>query len=203
MDFVVPDGVTRLFLVRHGETEGTSRGLIAGRLDIALSDLGREQARAVGARLLPASLVAVYSSTSRRALDSARAIAKPHGLTPIADPDLCEIDFGVLEGLTFAEVETRHPEIAAAWLSRPHEIEFPGGESLAALRQRVERSTAGIVGRHPFAAIAVVCHAGPIRALVAHSAGLSSKQLFELACPYGSVTVLDIRAETTVRANRK
>ncbi len=198
MDWVVPGGVTRIFLVRHGETDASARGLIAGRLDVALSDVGREQARAVGAWLSPAPLAAVYSSTSRRALESARAIAEPRGLTPVRDPDLREIDFGVLEGLTFDQVAERHPEIAAAWLSRPHEIAFPGGECLEALRQRVARTAAGIVRRHPSAAVAVVCHAGPIRALVADALGLAPERVLELACAHGSVTVLDVTRDVSV-----
>jgi broad specificity phosphatase PhoE len=169
----------------------SARRVIAGRLDVALSKRGLEQARAAGARLAKAPLTAVYTSTSRRALDTAWAIAGPHGLTPVPDPDLREIDFGALEGLTFDAVTERHPEIAAAWLSRPHEIEFPGGECLEALRRRVGRAFHEILGRHPSTAVALACHAGPIRELVGAALGLAPERALQLACEHGSVTTLD------------
>lgn len=201
MDWAVPAGVTRLVLVRHGETEVASRGIIAGRLDPALSARGVDQAWAAAARLAPARLAAVYSSPSRRALESARPIAEPRGLAPIRDAGLLEIDFGVLEGLTFEEASVRHPDVAAAWLSRPHEIVFPGGESLQDVRDRALRSVAAIVARHPSAAVALVCHAGPIRLLIAEALGLAQERVFDPGCAPGSVTVLD--AHERLRTSRR
>lgn len=195
MEWALPHGVTRVFLVRHGETEMSARGVIAGRLDVALSKRGLEQAREAGAWLAKAPLTAVYASTSRRAMDTAWAIAGPHGLTPVPDPDLCEIDFGALEGLTFDAVAEGHPEIAAAWLSRPHEIEFPGGECLEALRRRVERAFHEILERHPSTAVALACHAGPIRALVGAALGLAPGRALQLACEHGSVTTIDFGSD--------
>ncbi len=195
MEWSLPPGLTRVFLVRHGETEVSARGVIAGRLDVALSKRGLDQARAAGAWLAKAPLTAVYASTSRRALDTAWVIAGPHGLTPVPDPDLCEIDFGALEGLTFDAVAESHPEIAAAWLSRPHEIEFPGGECLEALQRRVGRAFHEIVKRHPSTAVALACHAGPIRALVGAALRLTPERMFQLACAYGSVTTLDLGSD--------
>jgi broad specificity phosphatase PhoE len=191
-------GATRLLLVRHGEAETARTGVIAGRLDPPLSERGLEQARAVGAWLSMAPLTAVYSSTSGRALESARAIAAPHRLEPIPEPDLREIDFGVVEGLTFAQVAEQHPEVAAAWLSRPDELAFPGGESAASLRERVVRTVDEIVQRHPSATVALVCHAGPIRMLVGDALGLTPALGFQVGCRHGSVTVIDHESERRV-----
>ncbi|HEY6003567.1 MAG TPA: histidine phosphatase family protein [Anaeromyxobacter sp.] len=191
----VPDSVTRLLLVRHGETEARARGIIAGRLDVPLSRRGREQARAVGASLRDVPLGAVYSSTSQRALDTACAVAKPHRLAVISDPGLREIDFGMVEGLTFDEVAARFPNVAAAWVSRPHEVAFPGGECLAAMRERVVRSVRAIVARHPSAAAALVCHAGSIRAIVGAVLGLAPEVAVRLRCECVQVTVLDVDEE--------
>jgi broad specificity phosphatase PhoE len=195
IDLARRDGVTRLVLVRHGETEAAKTGVIAGRLDPPLSERGVEQVQAIGAWLSAAPLAAVYSSTSGRALASARVIAEPHGLEPVPEHDLREIDFGVIEGLTFAQVAERHPEIAAAWLSHPHELAFPGGECVASLRERVVRAVDAIVRRHPGAAAALVCHAGPIRLLVGDALGLMPAAAFQVGCRHGSVTVLDVECE--------
>jgi broad specificity phosphatase PhoE len=193
-----PAGATRLFLVRHGETEPGRPGIIAGRLDLPLSARGLEQARAAAAALPP--LAAVYASPLRRALETAWIVAAPRGLAPVPDPDLRELDFGALEGLTFDEAAARHPTVAAAWLERPHEVLFPGGECLEALRSRVVRAVDRIVARHASAAVAVVCHAGPIRALVADALGLAPRRTFEVGCAHGSVHLLE--AEGRWRAPR-
>jgi broad specificity phosphatase PhoE len=185
---------TRLVLVRHGETVAAASGIIAGRLDVALSRRGLDQARAVAESLSKVPLAAVYSSTSRRTLDSARVIARMHGLEPTPDRDLCEIDFGALEGLTFDEVAERFPDVADEWLSRPHAVVFPRGESLDTLRARVARSVERIVKRHPSASVALVCHAGPIRAVVAAALGLTPEAALQLTCEHGSMIVLDLDA---------
>ncbi len=129
MDWSLSPGVTRVFLVRHGETEVSTRRVIAGRLDVALSKRGLEQAHAAGARLAKAPLTAVYTSTSRRALDTAWAIAGPHGLTRYRTRTCARSTSAPSRASPYDAVAEGHPEIAATWLTRPHEIEFPGGES--------------------------------------------------------------------------
>jgi broad specificity phosphatase PhoE len=179
--------VTRLFLVRPGETETAARGVIAGRLDVRLSRRGLDHARAVGESLSKLPLAAMYSSTSRRALESARVIARLQRLETVPDRDLCEIDFGALEGLTFDEGARRFPVVAAAWVSQPHAVTFTGGECLATLQGRVARSIERIVKHHPSASVALVCHAGPIRAFAGGALGLAPEVAFRLRCEHRSL----------------
>ncbi|HTP25158.1 MAG TPA: histidine phosphatase family protein [Anaeromyxobacteraceae bacterium] len=186
----VPQTATRVHLVRHGETQAP-RGTIAGRLDVPLALRGFEQARSLAALLSSSPLASVYASTSRRAVETARAIAAPHGLEPNEVADLREIDFGLLEGTTFAVVAREYPEIAHAWLHRPDQVRFPNGESFLEMHRRARRSLLAILGRHAATAVALVCHAGPIRALVAEALGFTQQRSFEIACAVGSVTTLD------------
>src|SRR5262249_28579904 len=131
---------TRLYLVRHGEPDDAWRGRCYGRLDVGLSPSGRAQAERTAAWLGAAPIAAVYASPLRRALESAAPIAAAHGLTPVAVRALREIDFGQLEGLSYDEAAERHPELYRAWMERPTEVSFPGGESYADMRERVQRA---------------------------------------------------------------
>ena len=69
-----------LILVRHGESEGNARGVITGSLDLDLTELGREQARRVGARFAEHPIAAIYSSTLQRAANTGAAVAVHHEL---------------------------------------------------------------------------------------------------------------------------
>ncbi len=180
----------RLHLVRHGETTLSGTGIIAGRLDVPLSLRGEAQARAAADALAARPLVAVMASPLRRARATAAPIAKAHGLAVVVDPDLRELDFGLAEGLTFEEVERRFPAVAAAWVDRPHQARFPAGERMDDLVVRALRAARALARRHPEGEVALVTHAGPIRALLGLARGLDLAAAFALPCPCGSVTAL-------------
>ena len=179
-----------LHLVRHGETVLSGTGVIAGRLDVALSARGEAQARAAARALQVRSLAAIVSSPLSRARATAELIAAPHGLPVEIEPDLRELDFGVAEGLTFDELERLHPEVAATWVARPHEVVFPDGERWGDVAARVVRAAQAIAARHPLGECAVVSHAGPIRVLLGLARRLEPCAALALPCEHGSVTSL-------------
>lgn len=182
----------RLLLVRHAETEAAARGRCIGRTDVGLSPEGLRAAEALALRLRLAPPAAVYASTSRRALETARPIASACGAPLTAEPALCEVDFGALEGLAFEEIARRHPGAWREWMERPATIRFPGGEALSDLAARIERALCAIAGNHPGASVAVVSHAGPIRAALARALGLPPARCFDLAVPHLSVHEVEI-----------
>ena len=105
---------TRLVLVRHGSTEHSASRRFSGRNDLPLAAAGRAEAAAL-ARRPWGDVAAVVSSPLRRARQTAAAIAGPLGLAVSVDEDLAELDFGVFEGLTFAEARQRFAAEFAAW----------------------------------------------------------------------------------------
>lgn len=140
-----------LFLVRHAEPAIT--GVILGALDPPLSDAGRAQA----AKLFEdVKLAMVYSSPQRRALETARTIARGAPLE-ILD-DLREISHGDWDGLTWREIEARDPELAARKLSDWRGVTAPNGETFEAFADRTARAFERI-RRGPRPA-AIVAHAG-------------------------------------------
>ena len=110
-------GVTRLFIVRHGETEWNTLGLLQGAVDIPLSDAGRGQALQMASALsrLVAPDAVLVSSDLSRAHDTGLALGAELGRQVSVDPRLRERAYGVWEGITPEEREERWPEQVAEW----------------------------------------------------------------------------------------
>ena len=151
---------TRICLVRHGETEWNAERRIQGQIDIGLNDIGRRQALAAGAWLQASGIVALYSSDLQRAWMTAQAIGAALGLAPQPAPELRERNYGVFQGLTYAEAETNHPTGYAAFEGRNADYDFENGESLRAMFARVTGKLQGIAARHCGERIVVVVHGG-------------------------------------------
>ena len=181
---------TRLLLVRHGEVEEGARGRIYGRLDPALSPAGRAQAEAAARSVAAERPVAIYTSPSVRARDTAVPIASALGLTPVTDPRIREIEFGEFEGLTFAEAERRDPVTWREWMERPGEVRFPGGECWDEIRARAVDAAEAIAAAHPHAPVVVITHGGVIRALLSEALALPASRTFRMEVGFGSLTVL-------------
>ena len=109
---------SRVFLVRHGETEYNRRGLALGRADAPLNETGRRQAERLREALAGAPVVAVYASPLVRAFDTAASIAAAHGKEVVVENGLIEMDIGEVEGLTFPEVRKQFPALAQNWGGR-------------------------------------------------------------------------------------
>ncbi len=112
------DAVTRVLVVRHGETAWNAELRIQGHTDIALNPRGQWQAQQLVRALADETLHAVYSSDLQRAHDTARPAAEAAGLAVQHHPGLRERGFGHFEGLTFAEIDGRWPEDARRWRQR-------------------------------------------------------------------------------------
>ena len=165
--------MTTLILVRHGETDWNRSGRWQGHADAPLNDRGRDQARALADELLDAHVAAVYASDLRRARETAEIIADRLGRPVEIDPRLREVDVGGWAGLTTAEIEARFPDSVARWYRGDPGHAFEGGETYAAMGERVVAALADIAARHPGEQVVVVLHGGPIRALLAHAGGIT------------------------------
>jgi probable phosphoglycerate mutase len=156
--------MTRLILVRHGETEWNRETRIQGQRDSALSPAGRAQARAVATRLAGEGAAHLVSSDLGRTMDTARAVSEATGLAIEPLPGLRERAFGIFEGRTLAEIEAAWPHEHARWRNRDPDHAMPGGESLVQLRRRVHDCLTGLAARG-LASVIVVTHGGVLDAV--------------------------------------
>ena len=162
--------MTILLLARHGQSDWNATRRWQGHADRPLTEQGREQARALAARLRHIELDAVYSSDLRRAADTAAEVADTHGLETIRRPALREVDVGSWSWLTRDEAKQRFPQGYARWLDG-----FPGwddGESYEDMGARVLGAILEIAHAHEGGRALVVSHGGPIRAIHATALGL-------------------------------
>ncbi len=160
--------IRRLFLIRHGETEGESSIRYFGSTDVDLSAEGRDQMAAVAAGLtgVPADLY--LASTLRRSWRAAELLSC--GRPVRLERDLREIDFGRWEGLTREEIEARDPALFADWQSGAAGFDYPGGEARAAFQERVGRAIDTALAAPGHTSVAVL-HKGVIREIVRHLTG--------------------------------
>jgi broad specificity phosphatase PhoE len=183
--------VSRLVLVRHAEPAPDARGRCYGRLDVELSDRGREQAEALAVTLRGEPTGIVVSSPRLRALQTAAALGRPVEV----DDRLCELDFGDFEGRTFDEIAASEPELYRAWMETPTRVRFPGGESYADLKARALRSLDRIWSGGD---AVVVTHGGVIRAGLSEWLGIPDEAIFRIDVRYGGVTVVERVAGTPI-----
>ena len=156
---------TRIVAIRHGETAWNAESRLQGQLDIPLNALGRAQAATLAGALRDEGLSAVYASDLGRAWQTAQALAAPLGLPLVADTALRERGFGLLEGLTYAEIDSQWPELARRWRSREPGFAPEGGESLVSFQARCVAVASRLAAAHAGQTIALVCHGGVLDAL--------------------------------------
>lgn len=140
--------MTRLVLIRHGQTAWNKSGKYQGQSDVALSEEGLEQARCLAEHFPVEKLDAVYASDLSRAMVTAETVAQKFGLDVRPEPAFRELSFGKWEGLTYAEIVAGWPEAMANFLTHPDIMEIPQGESFPQVQQRAMARLKEIVAEH-------------------------------------------------------
>ena len=190
--------ITRLYLVRHGETLANREYRYIGTRDDPLSTLGEVQAHQLADALSELPIMAVYSSPLQRTYQTALPIAARHNLEVQRIDDLRECDFGRWEGLSRAEVLARSPEDRQRYLEWEHNTSVapPGGESFEALQQRVVAVVENLAHSHPDQSIVLVSHVGPIKVLLGAALGAPLTSAFRIFLDPATISVVDWRDAT-------
>jgi 2,3-bisphosphoglycerate-dependent phosphoglycerate mutase len=147
-------------MVRHGETDWNVEKRIQGHIDIGLNAMGRSQAEATSSGLAGIEFHAAYASDLDRAWQTAATIASRRGLTVRRAPGLRERNYGVLQGLTTAEIAARYPKAYAHYLSRDPDHNFKTGESLVDFAARIVAAIEALSAAHPGETLLLVSHGG-------------------------------------------
>ena len=154
--------VLSLLLARHGQTADNANGLILGRRDPALSELGRQQAAGLAVQARARGVVAIWCSPLLRARQTATVVGEAIGVQPAVLEDLIESARGDWEGVSQVVLAQRTPELFAAFEAGDPDFVFPGGESIRSQVLRTRRALALVAaGSQP---ALVVAHAGTLRA---------------------------------------
>jgi len=172
--------MTRLVLIRHGQTQWNREGRWQGQADPPLSALGREQAQRAAGELRAAQLDHLYSSNLRRAMETAQIIGAALGLAVIPEARLREINLGRWQGMLSDDIQAQYPEEYRLWHASPLATRPPEGEDVRTLARRVLEAVSEIVRRHPDQLVGIVAHELPIAVVLAHVGGIDLARLREL-----------------------
>lgn len=187
---------TKILLVRHGETDwNREKRIQGGSSDTPLNAAGMRQAENLAVYLANENITAVYSSPLARSLDTARAIAGPHRMDVIVDPDLREIEAGKLEGVTLAELGTNFSEMLTKENPDGSLPSVPGGESLPHVQRRGWQTARRIALDHPNSTVVAVSHYFVILAIVCAVLDLPLTRLSRLSVSPGSISAISIDGE--------
>ena len=190
--------MSRVLLVRHGDTALNSRERYWGCSDIELSVVGLKQAERLRDRLTAEKIDVIYSSKLQRASRTAEIIASRHHLDVNTCAELRETDFGKIEGLTFDEVSHLYPELTELWLNWSLQLKFPDGESVDDLNYRVGHFVDKLKKHAPDETVLVVAHAGPLRLLVCRLLELELPHWRRFTISLASLSIVESRPQGAV-----
>jgi broad specificity phosphatase PhoE len=180
--------VTRLLLIRHAEVEPRYQHTFGGRIDMNLSARGRAQAKKLAGYLRHKTLDAICASPMKRVRQTLAPLLKNGAPAPTIMPGLCEVDFGDWTGFNWEEVRKKFGIHPYDWLDEIELGAVPNGETGLEFRARVEPCLFEIIRRHPGQTVAIFCHGGVIRMLLAILLELPLPRTNSFGVDYASVT---------------
>ena len=184
--------MTKVILVRHGQTEWNREERFRGQIDVPLNETGLWQAEQTAKAIKRKySISAIYSSPLSRATRTAEAIGRAVGVPVQPHAGVTEFNYGEWEGKTPQEVAVAYPDLYHLWLTQPHLVRIPGGDGVTQFRLRVAAAVDGIVAEHPTEDVVLVVHRMVGRALASHLLTQSDLCIPRLELNTGSISLFE------------
>ncbi len=185
--------MTKIYLIRHGESEWNFLGKVQGQKNTKLTDLGKSQAKAMGKRLKIENIDIIYSSDLERALNTAEIIGSQINKPVIVSKSIREINFGIWEGLTKKELREKHEDKHDIWLKSPNELELEGAENLNTLKDRAMKWINNIIKENPGKNIAIVSHSATLKVLLLGILGIPLSHYKNITISNVSLNIIEYR----------
>ena len=158
--------MTRLLLIRHGESTANREEVFSGHYDIDLEEKGKLQAKQTAEYVVRTYQIdKVYASDLKRAYETGKAVADIIGIDVVTDTRLREVYGGKWEAVKFLELPQLYPEDYKTWMEDIGNVRCTGGESIREMAQRVYDAVLEIAKENEGKTIVIATHATPIRAL--------------------------------------
>lgn len=191
---------TKLYLIRHGETALNKLGVLLGKTDNDLNEMGKKQAVALANVFREIELDAIISSPLKRAYITASYIAKEKNLNIIESDDLKEINFGVWEGLHYKEIIKSNPkeweERGENWMDFSPE----DGEKFRSFYSRVSKAITDILELYKGKRLAIITHDGVMKVMISKLLNTGKEGFWSFYFEHGKYSLLEIYGEhCTVR----
>lgn len=172
--------MTKVMLVRHGETDWNRKEVFRGRIDVELNQNGREQAGALAEATRIFQIDAIYSSPLSRSLETAKIVADVHDLDVKVADGFIDLHYGKWQGLEHSKVKEKYPDLYLRWQESPHLVRFPDGESLEDVRERSIKELRTIVTDHESQTVMIVSHRVVSKVILCGIIGLDNSHFWRL-----------------------
>ncbi|MBR2848751.1 MAG: histidine phosphatase family protein [Clostridia bacterium] len=181
--------MTKLYLIRHGESEANRARLFAGNFDIDLTELGYAQAEHIPEYFREIHIDAIFASDLKRAYHTACPLAKARNLPVVKEPSFREISAGAWEGVHFDTIMEKYKEDYTVWREDIGRAVCTNGESVLQLSRRVSAAITRIAEENDGKTVVIATHATPIRSLISLWATGSLRDMKEYKwVPNASIT---------------
>ncbi|MFH1753456.1 MAG: histidine phosphatase family protein [Candidatus Omnitrophota bacterium] len=181
--------MTKLILIRHGETTYNKENRYCGISDPELNNTGVAQAESLGRRVRGLKVEKVYSSDLRRAVQTASIAFNVEAVEHL--PDFREIDFGIFESLRYDEIIKKHKEHYINWTTNLIHGRIPQGETLSELFDRVRAGLSRLLSQNKYSVAALVSHGGPIRVLLCDALKLGMDSFWQIEQRNAALNIID------------
>lgn len=170
--------MTRLILVRHGQTDWSNIKRIQGEVDIPLNTDGLREAKTIASELSSERIDAIFSSQLSRCYTTAEEIARHHRLKVKKLKELNELNQGLWQGLLLTEVKKRYKKQYNLWKQDPTLVQPPKGESIKDAYDRVITLTQKLIDKYPKNTLCIVSHEIITGLIKCHFKGLDLKDMW-------------------------
>jgi 2,3-bisphosphoglycerate-dependent phosphoglycerate mutase len=199
--------MSKLVLIRHGESQWNLENRFTGWVDVPLSPKGIEEAKAAGKKLAGLTFDRAFSSVLARANETLRIVLEAIGQTTIPierDKALNERMYGELQGLNKAETAQKYGDEQVKIWRRSYDVRPPGGESLKDTAERVLPYYDSRIKPYLLKGdtILIAAHGNSLRALVMQLEQLTREQVLELNIPTGAPLLYELDNDGKVLAHR-
>ncbi|PIU42321.1 MAG: histidine phosphatase family protein [Candidatus Omnitrophica bacterium CG07_land_8_20_14_0_80_42_15] len=171
--------MTRLILVRHGQTDWNNINRLQGKIDVPLNAKGLKQAQDMAAQLGGEKINAIFSSKLLRSFATAEKIAKPHKLKVKKVKELNELDQGLWQGLLLSDVKKRYKKQYNLWKSDPTLVQPPKGEDIKEVFGSVSNFMKKVIDKFTNKTVCIVSHEIITGLIKCYIKGLSPKDMWE------------------------
>jgi len=184
----------RLVLIRHGETDYNCEKKYCGFSNPTLNKRGLWQAHKLFEKLKAITIEKVYASSLKRAMMTAKIIFPQQEIEAVED--LCEMNFGIFEGLAYDVIIKKHSQIYQSWINNPEKVKIPKGEGLIDLDKRVNETLSKIILQNQDKTIAAISHGGAIRTILCRVLKLPLRAFWQVKQDTAAVNIIDYTKQT-------
>jgi len=185
--------MTRLYLIRHGETVWNTESRAQGSKDIKLSEVGRMQAKLLANRLQHYPIDHIFSSDLTRAYETAIILGNSLGLVVEKIGNLREMSFGVWEGLTIEEIKNKYGSHYSVWRDKPSNANIPNGEMLLEVQKRGLKAIHHLINNYKDKNIAIISHGTIIKTILLGILDIDLSNFYKIKQDNTSLNIIDFK----------